>query len=173
MGHKPAILLLGGEEEKHDMYVKAFVECVPDQKYMHNDRHGMVYRLEKVQSYLKAGTPLAHFDHHCIVDRRYLKKELGKDAKISVIFDGTTRLGDVQAIIFRFVVDDGKNPPELVQRLVALPNLESSGTGEGLAGVIGRTMAKYNVPPQNLVFGSRDGCSVNDVCTTTLKGQIF
>jgi len=34
-------------------------------------------------------------------------------------------------------------------------------------------MAKYNVPPQNLVFGSRDGCSVNDVCTTTLKGQIF
>ena len=84
---------------------------------MHNDRKAMVYRLEKGQPYLKAGTPLAHFDHHCVVDRRYalhvypvgrgmikevvnavievekqrLKNEMGKDAIITVIFDGTTR----------------------------------------------------------------------------------
>ena len=197
--HKKAISEFGGRNEREEQYCRVFLANVPEQQHLKSEKEAMVYRMEKAQAYLKAGTKFSNFDHHQIVDKRHIdhggpagrthmgevipavidleveriKSETGKDAKISVIFDGTTRIGDVQAIIFRFVLDDGKNPPEIIHRLVGLPNLESSLCGEALAGVIGRSLEKYDVPPENLLAASRDGCLVNTVCTNTLKGPIF
>ena len=79
---------------------------------------------------MKAGTPFTHFDVHAEEGGEYstyklpkrnamgtykavvieflwqcIKDELKTTKHINIIFDGTTRIGEVQCIIFRYVVD--------------------------------------------------------------------
>ena len=56
-------------------------------------------------------------------------KELLKGRYISIIFDGTTRLGEAIAIVARFVSDSW----EIEQRILSIQMLAKSVNGEELA----------------------------------------
>ena len=87
---------------------------------------------------------------------------------ISLIFDGTSRLGEVLALVVRFV-DDWK----LVKRLVHLEFVEKSITGKKVAREIINILAvPLGIQSHLLIAAMRDGASVNSVAMITL-GVIF
>ena len=111
-----------------------------------------VYCVKIETAFLRAAVPLNKLEHFrklleehafCLSDRRHtsdiipfislqehacIKEEISGQY-VSVIFDGTTRLGEAMAIVLQFV--DSKW--ELQQRLVRLQLLAKSMTGEEIA----------------------------------------
>ena len=111
-----------------------------------------VYRVKVLKAFLKAGTPLNKLNcfrsileenSFRLTDRSHManllpfilneeqdrmKQEIaGRD--ISVIFDGTTRLGEAIVILIRHVADDWN----LVQRILQVRLLAKSMTGNEIA----------------------------------------
>lgn len=84
---------------------------------------------------------------------------------VSVIFDGTSRLGEVLAVVLRYVEDY-----EIKQRLVRLETLTKSMTGEEVAReLISVLSASFGIKSDLLIAALRDGTSVNNVAMTVLK----
>ena len=72
---------------------------------------------------------------------------------VSVIFDGTTRLGEVMAIVIRFVDDSFV----IQQRLIRLQLLVKSMTGEEIARELINTLsAQYSIGSDLLVAAMHD-----------------
>ena len=115
-------------------------------------RDVQVYHVKVVQTFLKAGVPLNKVDifRHLLeengtrlVERRSLsdlvpfvrEQEVAQirqeiaGRKVSVIFDGTTRLGEALVIVIRFVTDDW----QITHRLIRLQLLAKSLAGEEIA----------------------------------------
>ena len=94
-----------------------------------------------------------------------LQQEInGKD--VSVIFDGTTRLGEALAIVIRYVNSDWM----IVQRLVRLQLLVKSVTGEELAReLISVLSVKYGISTDLLLAAMKDRAAVNETASRTLK----
>ena len=111
-----------------------------------------VYRVKVGTSFLRAGVPLSKLEcfrdileEHAyrLTDRRHMsdlvpfiltekqarikRKIEGRD--VSVIFDGTTRLGEAMAVVIHFVSDEWA----LEQRLLQLKMLAKSMTGDEIA----------------------------------------
>ena len=98
-------------------------------------------------------------------EQQLLKKEISGKF-VSTIFDGTTRLGEAMAIVFRYV-DDSR---VIQQRLICLKMLEKSMTGEEIAQVVIDTLSReYNIPPTCLLACMRDRASVNNVAVRFIK----
>ena len=88
----------------------------------------------------------------------------GKD--VSVIFDGTTRLGEALAIVTRYVNAEWK----IVQWLVRLQMLVKSVTGEELAReLISVLSVNYGISTQLLLAAMKDRAAVNETAIRTLK----
>ena len=101
-----------------------------------------------------------------------IKNDVSKSPLVNVIFDGTERGGDNQAIIFRFVVHTEGSKPEVVQRCVALENAKVSVNGRQLARMIRDQLVSWGVNPEiALVFTNRDNCSTNGKCIDVLKAE--
>ena len=141
-----------------------------------------IYRINVVTSFLKAGVPLAKIDHfrdilevhaYRLSDRRgisdlipfilteeieQIKKEIsGKH--VSIIFDGTSRLGEALVIVLRFL-----DNWEIKQRLVQLQILVKSMKGEELAReVLGVLCREYKLSTEQVLAAMRDRASVNNV----------
>ena len=93
-----------------------------------------------------------------------IKEVGGKD--LSVIFDGTTRMGEAMGIVVRYVTSDWK----IQQRLVRLQLLAQSMSGEEVARELITTLSvHYSVSSNSLLATMRDCASVNDVALRTLK----
>jgi len=149
-----------------------------------------VYRVQVVSAFLKAGVPLAKIDHfrelleehvHRLTDRRNMNDYVpfilqpqeqcihyeinGKI--LSVVFDGTAGLGEVLAIILRFVSDDWT----IQQRLVRVQLLTKSLTGEEIARELIIIFSfHYGVQPtRQLLWPMRDQASTNNVAMQTMK----
>ena len=129
-----------------------------------------MYRLKVVKTFLRAAVPLSKLDAfrdileenmYRLTDRRhmsdlvpYITAQEQTDIKaeisgkpISVVFDGTTRLGEAMAIVVRFVDDSCA----IQQRLICLQLLVKSMTGEEIARVLINTLsAQYGIS-SNLV----------------------
>ena len=85
---------------------------------------------------------------------------------VSVIFDGTTRLGEALVIVVRFITADW----EIKQRLVRLQLIVKSLKGDDLAREIITVLAQqYNVQNSSLCAAMRDGASVNGAAMRTVK----
>lgn len=85
-------------------------------------------------------------------EQKRLKAEL-KGKIVSLIFDGTSRLGEALAIIVRFVGDEWK----IEQRLVRLQLLVKSMTGEEIARELVNTLSvEYGVSSERLLAAMRD-----------------
>ncbi len=147
-----------------------------------------VYRVKVVSTFLRAGVPLAKIEvfrdlleenAYRLSDRRGMsdlipfihsderqnvKDEL-KDRKVSVIFDGTTHLGEAMVIVFRFV-----DSFVIKQYLVRFKTLAKSMTGKEIAReLISVLSVDYGITPNRLLAGIRDRASVNGVAMQTLK----
>ena len=85
---------------------------------------------------------------------------------MSVIFDGTTRLGEALAIVIRFVTDEWS----LEQRLVKLQLLTKSMSGEEIAReLINVLSVNYSIDSSRLLACMRHRASTNSVAVRTLK----
>ena len=93
-----------------------------------------------------------------------IKKEIsGKP--VSIIFDGTSRLGEALVIVLRFL-----DNWEIKQRLVQLQILVKSMTGEELAReVLGVLCREYKLSTEQVLAAMRDRASVNNVAIRHIK----
>lgn len=155
-------------------------ETLPEQQ--------QVYRIKVVTAFLKAGVPLSKIESfrelleenaYRLTDRRnmydyvpfILKDEENRirqeieGKQLSIIFDGTSRLGEALAMVVRFVNDD----LSIHQRLVRLQMLTKSLTGEEIAReLITALSVSYSIHPNNLLGAMRDRASTNNVAMRTL-----
>ena len=148
-----------------------------------------VYRIKVVTSFLKAGVPLNKIDSfrdileenaYRLTDRQnmsdYVQFKLKEEEsricqeiegkQLSVIFDGTSRLGEALAIVLRFINDDFS----IQQRLVRMQMLTKSLTGEEIARELITVLSvAYSIHPDNLLGAMRDRASTNSVAMRTLS----
>ena len=138
-----------------------------------------LHRYELVESLLKAGIPLLKVDNlekygHRLTSRTHLteliplvlkkekdtvKSEIAKNDAFSVIFDGSTRLGEALAIVVRFI-DEQWN---IQQRLVKLEVLAMSLKAAELAQRLIQCLAiEYSIQPNQIFAAMRDGAAVNE-----------
>ena len=148
-----------------------------------------VYRVKVLMAFLRAGIPLNKMEHFRSLleenayslggrktlsdlipfvlrnERTLLKEEIqGRD--VSVIFDGTTHLGEAMAVVLRFVDDDWV----IQQRLVRLMLLAKSMTGEEVARELIVVLSTgLGISPDKLLAAMRDRAAVNGVAMRTVK----
>ena len=144
---------------------------------------------EVIETFLKGGVALSKFRHFRpllerlgtrLADRSTLArmvplvlsrengfiKEWIKDKHVSVVFDGSSRLGEALAVMLRFLDDGGS----VKQLLVRLKVLSKSLTGEELAGeVIDILSNSMQIQRQHVVAVVRDGASVNGAAMRIVK----
>ena len=150
-----------------------------------------VYRVKVMTAFLKAGIPIAKLRHFRGLleenalrltdsshmselvpfisreERSRIKDEINGKF-VPVIFDGTSRLGEVLAVVIRFV-DNWK----VIQRLVRLEFVQKSMTGEATARELINILAvSLGIQSHLLIASMRDGASVNGVAMRTV-GVIF
>ena len=149
----------------------------------------LVYRLKVLKTFLRAAIPLTKLDAFRdlleenavrLTDRRHMsdlipflhsqervdiKTEIG-ERPLSVIFDGTTRLGEALAIVVRFIDESFA----IQQRLVRLRLLVKSMTGEEIAReLINVISAQYGIGSNKLVCVMHDRAACNGVALRTIK----
>ena len=92
-------------------------------------------------------------------EKSKIKTEI-KDKYLSLIFDGTSRLGEVLAVVFRYIGDNW----QICQCLVRLEFLGKSLTGEEVAReLISILSVQYGIESKYLLGAMWDGTSVNNV----------
>ena len=98
-------------------------------------------------------------------EQESLKKEISNQY-LSIIFDGTTRLGEAMAIVVRYVDNDWS----IQQRLIRFKLLQKSMTGEQIAQVAMDTLSReYCILPSRLLACMRDRAAVNNVAVRFMK----
>ena len=169
------------------IYRKAYEQEVHPSGETLSENHKL-WHVKVVTTFMKAGVPLAKIDHfrelleertYRLSDRRgmydlipfvqseeqhRIRAEL-QGKRISVIFDGTTRLGEALVIVVRFV--DGFM---IKQCLVRFLTLAKSMTGEEIAReLISALSVEYGITSERLLAAMRDRASVNGVAMQTIK----
>jgi hypothetical protein len=148
----------------------------------------MEVRVYVVEQFLQAGIPLTkidslrglleenalkltHSSHLADYIPPLLKKEKQgireeiQDEDVSVIFDGTTRLGEALAIVVRFCTGW-----TIKQKLVRLSMLAKSLCGEEIAREILTVLStELGIPGNHLLAVMRDRASVNNVAVSCLS----
>ena len=94
-----------------------------------------------------------------------VKKEI-EGKCVSVIFDGKSRLGEVLAVVLRFVDSDFNIQQHLVQMMFLMTSLTGEETARELINVLSVSLS---IPPQLLLAAMRDGASVNGVAMRTVS----
>ena len=142
-----------------------------------------VHRVRVLTCFLRAGVPLHKYEHfrelleenatrlrnrrHIIPfvlkeEQQRIKQEISSKS-VSVIFDGTSRLGEALAVVVRFVSDDWT----IEQRLLRVQLLAKS------LSVIAREIisilsTSYSIQSNRLIACMRDGAASNGVAVRTL-----
>ena len=147
-----------------------------------------VYRMQVTEHFLKAGLPLSKVDNlrpvleqkFRLTSQTHLRKliptileqeqqRLASEIKgraISIVFDGTTRLGEAIAIIVRFLDDEWC----IQQRLIRLRTVAKAVNAPQLAQVINECLAiQFQHPAELLVAMMRDGASINTAAIRALS----
>ena len=147
-------------------------------------------RFDLVEAFLSAGIPLSKIDHlrsflekygHRLTahshlsqmipsiiekEKETLKTELSLIDGCSVIFDGSTRLGEALAIVVRFVDDEWN----VQQRLLRLQVLAKSLKANELAQCLIQSLAvEYLIRPGVLLAAMKDRAAVNHAALEQVK----
>ena len=85
--------------------------------------------------------------------------------ELSIIFDGSTRLGEAIVVIIRFLDDDWK----VQQRLIRLDVVAHAVTGEQLAQVLQGCLVDFTIHGPRVLGSTRDGASVNGAAMAILR----
>ena len=99
-------------------------------------------------------------------EKQIVKGEM-LDEKGCIIFDGTTRLGEATAVLWRQC-----NPNFLLQtRLVSFVTTETHMTGDQLYRLLGTILLRdLGKQPEEVIGDARDSCSTNGVAERYLEG---
>ena len=143
-----------------------------------------LFRFDLVEAFLSAGIPLSKIDNLCSFfltahghlsqmipsiiekEKETLKTELSLVDGCSVIFDGSTRLGEALAIVVRFVDDEWN----VQQRLIRLQVLAKSLKANELAQCLTQSLAvEYSIRPAVLLAVMKDGAAVNHAALEQVK----
>ncbi|XP_065892612.1 uncharacterized protein [Dysidea avara] len=148
-----------------------------------------VHRVKVVESFLRAAVPLSKLQHfrklleetgYRLTDRHHmsdlipvvLKQEKSRiqgeisEQDVSVIFDGTSRLGEALAMVVRFVTCEWN----IEQRLIKVQLLSKSLKGEEIARELIHTLStEYSIGTDNLLAAMRDRAASNGVAMRTVK----
>lgn len=135
-----------------------------------------LYRFKVVECFLRAAVPLSKIQHfkklleetgYHLTDRHHmsdmipviLKQEKSRiqsevcEQDVSIIFDGTSRLGEALAIVLRFVTCEWS----IKQRLIKLQLLSKSLKGEEIARELIHTLStEYRIGTNSLLAAMRD-----------------
>lgn len=147
------------------------------------------YRLEVVETFLKAGVALSKIEHFRTLLERHSTRLASRstlsrmipmilaqerdnvktaisDRSVSVIYDGCTRLGEALVIVLRYVDDQWL----IKQVLVRLKVLSKTLTGQELAGeLIHALSTELQINKEYVVAAMRDGASVNGAAMQIVK----
>jgi hypothetical protein len=101
------------------------------------------------------------------IERSVLAKELGTAGPVAVIFDGTTDVCEIAAVLVRwFDIEECK----VQQRLVSASFLQKSLNANELARhLVDILQVRFSVPPQNVFAVIRDGAAVNGAAMRLLS----
>ena len=149
-----------------------------------------LFRFDLVEAFLSAGIPLSKIDNlrsflekygHRLTahghlsqmipsiiekEKETLKTELSLIDGCSVIYDGSTRLGEALAIVVRFVDDEWN----VQQRLIRLQVLAKSLKANELAQCLTQSLAvEYSISPAVLLAVMKDGAAVNHAALEQVK----
>jgi len=181
------------EETRDDEAVKQMISDYfaqnPNEQQSTLDPETLLYRWRVVEKMMEEGIPLAKVDAMrdllerggetltdsthlaCFVPKIHQREKDAvaheiKDELGCIIYDGTTRLGEATAVLWR------QCPTELFrlqQRLVAVRTTATHMTGDALYRLLGcivlRDLAKQ---PEEVICSSRDSCSTNGVAERLL-----
>ena len=115
------------------------------------------------QSYLSECIPVVH--------SMYVKQVSAEleGVPVSIIFDGSTRLGEAFALVVKFVTTDLK----ICQRLLSLKCVAKSMSASDVSGLlVDVLMENFHLSRRNIFAAMRDGASVNVAALANLK-QVF
>ena len=149
-----------------------------------------LFRFDLVETFLSAGIPLSKIDllrpflekygHRLTAhgnlsqlipsiiekEKETLKTEFEQVDGWSVIFDGSTRLGEALAIVVRFVDSEWN----VQQRLIKLQVLAKSLKADELAQCLIQSLAvEYTIRPGILLAAMKDGAAVNHAALEQVK----
>jgi hypothetical protein len=152
-----------------------------------------LYRYRVVEAMLAAGVaiekvdqlrPLLERAQNSLTDSHHLKvfipkietREIEKlieeaaGQRVTIIFDGTTRLGEALVILLRWIPADFA---KVEQRLIAFRTTFKHTSGAELAQLIMSVLlTTMKLLPNDLVGGARDSCSTNGVAMRTIKAVL-
>ena len=156
-------------------------ETLPDEQ--------RVYRVQVLKTFLRAGVPLAKLKYfrevlengaYRLTDPRHMldmvpfvlaqeRDQVKKEVEghfLLVIFDGTSRLGEVLVMVLRFIDDDFKIQQRLVRMMFLMKSLTGEETARELINVLS---VSFSIQPHLLLAAMRDGASVNHVAMRTVS----
>ena len=149
-----------------------------------------VFRFELTESFLSAGIPLSKIDdlrpflekhgHRQTVsghlsefipsilekEKEKVKGELQNVEEVSIIFDGTTRLGEALAVVIRFVQENFKPTQRLLRLQVVAKALKAEELAQRLMSFVA---VDHHFGPSMLLAAIRDGASVNGAALRQLS----
>ena len=146
-----------------------------------------MYRVKVVEQFLRAGIALAKVDSLCGLleegalklthsthladyvpviqgeEKKRIRSEIDSQ-DVSIIFDGTTRLGEALAVVLRFF-----SGWKIQQRLVRISLLAKSMTGEEAARELLTVLStELGIAASHVIAAMRDRASVNNVAMRTV-----
>lgn len=179
-----------GDDEAVKQFLHDYYADHPDEAYASVSPEDKLYRYRVVESMLHAGVainkvddlrPLLERANNALTESSNLKTFIPKiesrelellikeisGQRATIIFDGTTRLGEALVILVRWIPADFSR---VEQRLVAFRTTFKHTSGSELAQLIMQVLlTTLKIQPPDVVGGARDSCSTNGVAMRAIK----
>ena len=182
-----------GDDEAIKQFLHDYYVANPDESMASVSPEDKLYRYRVVESMLHAGVAIHKVDHlrpllqrsnHSLTDSSHLSMFIPKiesrevellikeisGQRVTIIFDGTTRLGEALVILIRWIPADFSR---VEQRLVAFRTTFKHTSGAELAQLIMQVLlTTLKIQPPDVVGGARDSCSTNGVAMRAIKNLL-
>lgn len=179
-----------GDDEAVKQFMHEYYADHPNEIMATSSTEEHLYRYRVVESVLFAGIainkvdslrPLLERANFSLTDSSHLKQYIPKietrevervikeisGQRVTIIFDGTTRLGEALVILIRWIPADFS---KVEQRLVAFRTTFKHTSGAELAQLLMQVLlTTLKVQPAHVVGGARDSCSTNGVAMRAVK----
>ena len=133
--------------------------------------------IDKLRPWLENRTGMSLENSQCLKRnylRAILKLEVDEQCKevlnktVSLIWDNSPRLGDVFALLVRFVIEE-EDIIKVVQRLISLQFVVKNMTEETLSGAVARALSERRLAHRDVVGVAVDACSTNTAAHRSIE----
>ena len=182
-----------GEDEAIKTWLQEYYGNHPNEAMASVSEDDKLYRWRVVEAMLAAGVainkvdelrPLLERAQNSLTSSQNLKvfipkietrevEQLIKEVagqRVTIIFDGTTRLGEALVVLLRWIPADFS---KVEQRLIAFRTTFKHTSGAELAKLLMSVLlTTMKLLPNHIVGGARDSCSTNGVAMRTIKAVL-